>query len=83
MVYVFVFGALGLGCYVRVFLVAASWASLVWFTGFSLRWLLLLQSTGPRVSVTAAHGLSCPEAGGIFLDQGSKPYPCRWKNRKF
>lgn len=29
MVYVFVFGALGLGCCVRVFLVAASWATLI------------------------------------------------------
>ena len=29
MVYVFVFGALGLGCCVRVFLVAGSWATLI------------------------------------------------------
>ena len=35
--------------------------------GFSLRWLLLLQSTGPRHvgSVVVTHGLSCPTACGL------------------
>ena len=33
--------------------------------GFSSRWLLLLRSRGARV-----HGLSCPAACGVFLDQG-------------
>ena len=36
-----------------------------WCKGFSSRWLLLLRSRGARV-----HGLSCPAACGIFLDQG-------------
>ena len=44
-------------------------------TSFSLRWLLLLQITalGTCASVVVAHGLSCPSACGIFLDQGSYP----------
>ena len=39
-------------------------------TGLSLLWLLL-SSLGSR-----AHGLSCPEACGIFSDQRSNPVPC-------
>ena len=49
--------------------------------GFTLWWLLLLQSAGLRVcrlqwlqhmgSVVVSHGLSCPAASGIFPDQGS------------
>ena len=64
--------------------------------GFSLRWLLSLQSTCSRAlrlqsmwhvdtvvsalgsraqaQVVMAHGLSCSEGHGLFLDQGS--YPC-------
>ena len=44
-------------------------------TGFSLRWLLLLQSTGSRLmgSVVLEHGLSCLAACGILLDQGLNP----------
>ena len=40
--------------------------------GFSLQWLLLLQSTGSRCtgSVVVAHRFRCPEACGIFLVQG-------------
>ena len=30
---------------------------------------------GVWASVVVAHGLSCPEALGIFLDQGSNPCP--------
>ena len=42
---------------------------------FSLRWLLLLQSTGSRRtgSVLVELGLSCSTACGIFPDQGSNP----------
>ena len=45
--------------------------------GFSLRWLLLLRSTGSRRtgSVIVAHWLSCSVACGIFPDQGSNPCP--------
>ena len=35
-----------------------------------------LQSTG---SVVVADGLSCPEACGIFLEQGSNLYPLHWQ----
>ena len=58
-------------------------------SGFSLRWLLLLRSTGSRHvgsvvvargvkstgSVVVAHGLSCSVACGIFSDQGSNLCP--------
>ena len=30
-------------------------------------------------SVVVAHGLSCPEVCGIFLDQGSNPYHLHWQ----
>ena len=44
--------------------------------GFSLRWLLLSQSTGCRRagSVVVAQGLS-----GIFPDQGSNPCDLHWQ----
>ena len=40
--------------------------------GFSLRWVLLLQSTG---SVVVAHRLSCLVASKTFLDQGLPGHP--------
>ena len=42
---------------------------------------LLLRSTGSRRagSVAVAHGPSCSVACGIFLDQGSNPYPLHWQ----
>ena len=72
--------------------VASRGYSSLWCTGFSLRWLLLLQSTGPRCvgSIVVARGilsagsvvvvqrLSCSVACGIFLDQGSNPCPLHW-----
>ena len=58
-------------------------------TGFSLRWLLLLWSTGSRrtgfsscgtrASEVVAHELSCSAACGIFPDQGSNPCPLHWQ----
>ena len=49
----------------------------LWCAGFSLQWLLLSrgQVLGAWGSVAAAHGLSCSESSGIFLDQGSIPCP--------
>ena len=49
--------------------------------GFSLQWLLLLQSTGSRHPGLAAvaHGCSCSAACGIFLDQGLNLCPLRWQ----
>ena len=60
---------------------------------FSLRWLLLLRSTGSRHvgsvavarglqstgSVVVAHELSCSAACGIFRDQGLNPCPLHWQ----
>ena len=37
------------------------------------------QALGAQASVEAAHGLSCSEARGIFLDQGSNPCLLRWQ----
>ena len=53
--------------------VARSW-------GYSLQWLLLLQSIGSRAVglTTFTHGLSCPEACWIFPDQGFNPGPLHW-----
>ena len=50
-------------------------------TGFSLWWLLLLQSTGSKRlgSVVETHGLSCSSACGIFRNQGSNPCPLHWQ----
>ena len=74
-----------------LFLAVASGAySSLQCAGFSLRWLLLLRSTGSRRagsvvvacrlwstgSVVVAHGLSCSAACGILLDQGSNLSPC-------
>ena len=52
---------------------------------FLLQWLLLLRSTGSRAqelqqlwhmgSGVVVHGLSCPAASGIFLDQGLNSRP--------
>ena len=60
--------------------------------GFSLRCLLLLQSTGCRCASSGAvahgptectevvvHRLRCSKPCGIFLDQGSNPCPLHWQ----
>ena len=48
---------------------------------FSLRWLLLLQSTGSRHagSIVVAHRLTCFKACGIFSEQGSNLCPLHCK----
>ena len=50
-------------------------------TGFSLRWLLLLRSTGSRHagSVVVVHGFHRSAACGIFPDQGSNPCLLHWQ----
>ena len=67
--------------------------SSLWCAGFSLQWLLLLQSTGSRHvgsvavarglysagSVAVVNGLSCSVACGTFPDQGSIPRPLHWQ----
>ena len=40
-----------------------------------MQWLRLLWTTGVWVSAVVTHRLSCSEACGIFLDQGSNPCP--------
>ena len=48
--------------------------SVVWCTRFSLRWHLLRSALGLRLS-SCGHGLSCPVACGVFLEQGSHLWP--------
>ena len=51
-------------------------------TGFSLQWLLLLQSMGSRhggFSKLWCAGSSCPLVCGIFLDQISNPCHLHWQ----
>ena len=45
-------------------------------TGSLAPWLQQLRFPG---SAVAAHEVSCPEACGIFPDQGSNLYPLRWQ----
>ena len=50
----------------------------LWCSGFSLRWLHLLRSTGSqgaKASVVVIHWPSCPEACGILPDQNSNQCP--------
>ena len=79
--------------WLRCVFLAARWLSLVAASrgnsslrcaGFSLRWLLLLRSTGSRCTgfsscgsqaLAVAHGLSCSAACRIFPDQGSNRVP--------
>ena len=78
----------------RLPLVVASGSySSLWCAGFSLRWLLLMWSTGFRHtgsvvvacglqstgSVVVVHGLSCSAACAIFPDQGSNPCSLHWQ----
>ena len=60
--------------------VVASWGySLLWWCSvFSPQWLLLL-SMGSRACKLVGHGLCCPVACGIFLDQGLNPCPLHWQ----
>ena len=49
--------------------------------GFSLQWLLLLQSTGSKrmSSVVEAHRLGCSAACGMFPDQGLNSCFLHWQ----
>ena len=71
--------------------IAAQWLSLVASSGgYSLvvlcRLLTVVASLvakhrlqGMQASVVVAHGISCPTASGIFLDQGSNLCPLHWQ----
>ena len=86
---IYFLAALDLRCCVQAF---SSWVSRSYSSFqclvFSLRWLLLLQSTGSRHrlqqlqhtdSVVEAHGLSCSIACGIFPDQESNSCTLPWQ----
>ena len=57
----------------------------LWCSGFSLLWLLLLQSSGSelRLNSCGAPSLSCSEACGIFPDQESNLCPLCWQAGSF
>ena len=57
----------------------------LWCSGFSLLWLLLLQSSGSELRLNScdAPNLSCSEACGIFPDQESNLCPLRWQAGSF
>ena len=57
-------------CRSRAFSSCSAWACHGSSFSCCVAWAL-----GPQSSVVVAHELSCPEACGIFLDQGSKPSP--------
>ena len=68
---------LGLPCSTQAFSSAVSKGySPAIGSGFSLRWLLLLQSTG---SAVVAHGPSCSVAGAILPEQGWSLCPPQWQ----
>ena len=87
---VFIFGCVGSLYWTWAFLQLqqagrGDWGvnSSLWCTGFSLRWLLTLRSTGCRQAAFRScssraleHGLSCSRACGFFPDQGSNPRSC-------
>ena len=74
-------------------LTAVSGATLLAVEGFSLWWLLLLQSLGSRHTSSAVaapgpqstgfnshiHGLRGPTACGVSLGQGLNPCPLHWQ----
>ena len=78
-VFVYLFlAALGLCCCMQAFSSCSErGCSSLRCARFSLWWLHVLWSTGP--SVVVVHGLNYPVACGIFLDQGSNPYPLHWQ----
>ena len=65
--------------------VASRGYSSLWYTGFSLQWLLLLQSMSSRhvCSVIAAHRLSYPLTCGILPDQELNLCPLHWLVESF
>ena len=79
----FFLATLGLHCCVRAFS-SCSEQRLLFIarhhTGFSLLWLLFLQSTGSRPTgwVVVVLSFSCPTACGIFPDQGLNLSPLHW-----
>ena len=85
--FIYLLAVLGLCCCVQAFSsLVSGGCSLVGVPGFSLWWLLLLQSTGCRVHRlqqtqhgVVVRGLSCPIAYGTFWDQGLNPCPLHWQ----
>ena len=82
----FILAVLGLRCRVQAFSSCGKGgyslaAVLTLLTGGVWWWCLLLRSTGLRCtgSAVVVHGLRCPEAYGIFPDQGRNRCPLHCK----
>ena len=59
---------------------ASSGYSSLWCVGFSLRGFCWgAWSLGAGASIVMTHGLSCSEACGIFLYEGSNLSPLHWQ----
>ena len=67
--YLFIFGNTG------SLLLCTHFLQLRWATLFSRCHARASRCSRLLVSVVVAHGLSCPKACGIFLDQGLNPFP--------
>ena len=82
-IYILIFGCTRLSLLHGISLVAESRGySLVLICGLLLAMASFLQSSGSR-AVAVEHRLSCSEAFGIFLDQGSNPCPLHWQTDGF
>jgi hypothetical protein len=80
-IFFFFLAALGLHCCVRAFSSCGEQRLLFIArhrAGFSLQWLLLLQSSRPVGSVVVVLSFSCPTACGILPDQGLNLSPLHW-----
>ena len=92
LIYLWLYWVFVVACGLSLVVASGGYSSL-WCTGFSLQWLLLLQSMASRHagsvivalrlliagSVVVAHGLSCSAACAIFLDQGLNPCLLHWQ----
>ena len=73
---------LGLCCCAQAFSSSGEWGLLfVAVRGLliAVASLVAARALGARASVVVAHGLSCSQACGIFLDQESNPCPLHWQ----
>ena len=79
-IYLFIFkfylflGALGLCCCAQAFSSCGMWTSPCGGFSSCLAWVL-----GCVASIVVAHRVSCPEAYGIFLDQGLNSCHLHWQ----
>ena len=81
--FILILAVLGLSCHAQAFSSFSEWGQLSnccarasHCNGF---YCCRTQALGCLGSVVVVHGLSCPVACRIFLDQGSNPCPLHWQ----